>query len=82
MKVCEKSGGPTEGLEGVGRHSRRSVRGREALSEVWEALPNPPGGSEGVKKPFHRFRKGCENLPKVLEGSGGVGRPFQRSGRS
>ena len=69
------SGGPRGhpgGSAGVGRPTRRSKRGQQALPEVLEALPNvqdgsvgPPTGLGGVGRPFQRYRWGREALLEV-----------------
>ena len=68
-----------------------SVRGREALTEdleslpeVWEGFGGSPAGVGGVYTTYRRSGWGREDRPQVREGSGGpptgpggVGRPSQ-----
>ena len=71
--------------------SRKSGRGREILTEVWDGsggLPGSPVGpprSPGVvgtpSRKCRKGRKGSEALPEVWQGLGGVGRPYRKSGR-
>ena len=58
QEVQERWRGPTEGLRGVGRPSRRSRRGQEALLQV----------RKGVGRPSRRFQRDREALPVVREG--------------
>ena len=79
--VREWSGGPQGYLGVVGRPSRRSGSGREALKIIWEwsgTLPDvrdwsgfPPGCPGVVGKPYRRSGSGREALPDVREWSGG-----------
>ena len=87
-------GGPSRGLEGpprgpggIGRSSRRSGRAREALLEVWEAIPEvqegsggPPGGPEQVGRPSWRFGP-PKNFGGPSGGSGVIANASQTSGK-
>ena len=79
--VREWSGGPPGGLRVVGRPSRRSGRGLEALPKVQKALPDirewsldPHGGPGVVGRPSRWSAR-------PTQGPGVVGWPSQRSGR-
>ena len=69
--VREELGGPPEGPGVVGRLSRRSERGREALLKVRKSIPEVREGSGGPTK-----------VPGgPLRGPGGVWRPSRKFAR-
>ena len=57
----------------LGNLSQRDGRGRKAFPEGRERLGGPPGGPRGVRRPSERAGRGWEALPKIHEGSGGLG---------
>ena len=65
--VVDPSGGPNV----VGRPSRRSGSGREALLKVGVWSGGSPGGPGVVRRPLRRFGCGRESLPDVWQWSGG-----------
>ena len=74
-KVRDESGDPCRSLEGLGKPTRRSVRGRKAHLEVWEGLGGPPGGSGVVKRPTQRSGRPTRSSERIMK-------PTRRSGRS
>ena len=65
--VREGSGDPHGGPGRVGRHTWRSVRGREANLEVREGSGGQPRGPGGVGRPNQRSKRGREANPEVRE---------------
>ena len=75
----EGSGGPAVGPGSVGRPSRRTGSGWNALQEGQEESGCPPGGTRGDERSSRRnersFRwagRGWEYLPECREWSGGT----------
>ena len=89
------SGGPTRGPRRVGSLSLRTGKGREAIPEVWEIIPEVQvgsGGHSGDPMALLEVRKVIPEVQKSLtevqdgsgvpsRGSGQVWSPYQRSGK-
>ena len=58
-------GDPPEGVELVGRPSRRSGSGLETLPLIYKWSGDSIGGLEVVGRPFRRFGSGMETVLEV-----------------